>query len=155
MALDEKFGNLIAELPQKYMELISMPPFTISTIPRDCPVGGIYLFTENGKHLYAGRTKRSIKTRLQYHVSKASDCPFAWHLAREATGNKKATYKVEGSRKQLLANPEFKRVYESSKERIRNMEVRYVSEPSSIKQALLEVYVAVVSGAKYNDFDTH
>lgn len=155
MEMDEKFENLIAELPRKYMDLISMPPLTVSTIPRDCPVGGVYLFTENGKHLYAGRTKRSIKTRLQNHVSKADDCPFAWHLAREATGIKKASYKVEGSRKQLLANPEFKRAYESSKDRIRKMEVRYVSEPSPVKQALLEVYVAVVSGAKYNDFDTH
>lgn len=155
MEMDEKFENLIAELPRKYMDLISMPPLTIAIIPRDCPVGGVYLFTENGKHLYAGRTKRSIKTRLQNHVSKADDCPFAWHLAREATGIKKASYKVEGSRSQLLSKPEFKVAYESSKERIRKMEVRYVSEPSPVKQALLEVYVAVVSGAKYNDFDTH
>lgn len=155
MEMDEKFENLIAELPRKYMDLISMPPLTTAIIPRDCPVGGVYLFTENGKHLYAGRTKRSIKTRLKYHVSKARDCPFAWHLARETTGIKKASYKVEGSRSQLLVKPEFKLAYESAKDRIRKMEVRYVSEPSPVKQALLEVYVAVVTGARYNDFDTH
>jgi hypothetical protein len=35
------------------------------------------------------------------------------------------------------------------------MHVQYVHEPDPLRQALLEIYVAVVTGAKYNDFDTH
>jgi hypothetical protein len=35
------------------------------------------------------------------------------------------------------------------------MSVRYVDEPDPISQALLEIYVAVTTGARYNDFDTH
>jgi len=35
------------------------------------------------------------------------------------------------------------------------MEVRYVGESDPLKQALLEIYVAVVTKAKFNDFDTH
>ena len=38
---------------------------------------------------------------------------------------------------------------------LRKMDVRFVGESDPVKQALLEIYVAVVSGAKYNDFDTH
>lgn len=132
-----------------------MLPVTTDTIQGDCPVGGIYLFTEYGKHLYVGRTKQSIKARVKGHVGTANDCPFAWHLARESTGFTKASYKTKGSRKQLLGQPEFKQTYESAKIRIRKMEVRYVAEPDPVKQALLEIYVVVATGAKYNDFDTH
>ena len=35
------------------------------------------------------------------------------------------------------------------------MQVRYVHEPEPLQQTLLEIYVAVVTGARYNDFDTH
>jgi len=80
--MDEKFKALICDLSKKYKELMSMQPLTIDTIPPDCPTGGVYLFTENGIHLYAGRTKRRIKDRLKCHVSTADDCPFAWHLPR-------------------------------------------------------------------------
>src|SRR5712692_6742719 len=107
--MHEKFKHLIAELQAKYEELIAMPPLTVDTVPKDAPVGGVYLFSHNGKHLYAGRTKRSIRARLKDHVCPADDCPFAWHLAREATGQLKAAYKREGSRSDLLSRPEFKR----------------------------------------------
>jgi hypothetical protein len=49
----------------------------------------------------------------------------------------------------------FRKAYESAKRRIRKMQVRYVGEEDPLKQALLEIYVAVSSNAKYNDFDTH
>jgi len=153
--MDQKFKDLIDGLHRRYEDLMAMSPVTIDTTPNECPVGGVYLFSENGTHLYAGRTKRKIKKRLKGHVSTAEDCPFAWHLARETTGIKKATYKKEGSRRDLLSQPEFRQAYESAKDRIRRMEIRFVGESDPLKQALLEIYVAVVSGAKYNDFDTH
>ena len=153
--MDTSFRELISGLHEKYLELVSMQPVTIDTTPNNCPIGGVYLFTENGKHLYAGRTKREISVRLKAHVNTAKDCPFAWHLAREVMGVEKATYKKEGSRNHLLTQPQFKQVYDSAKDRIRKMEVRFVSEQDPLKQALLEIYVAVLSNAKYNDFDTH
>lgn len=153
--MDKKFKTLIEGLHKKYKSLISMAPVTVETLPDDCPVGGVYLFSENRIHLYAGRTKRKIKTRLKGHVSTAKDCPFAWHLAREKTGSTKATYKKVGSRNHLLAQSTFRKAYEDAKKRIKKMDVRFVGEPDPLKQALLEIYVAVVSGAKFNDFDTH
>jgi hypothetical protein len=35
------------------------------------------------------------------------------------------------------------------------MSVRFVEETDPIRQCLLEVYVAVVLNARYNDFDTY
>lgn len=153
--MDASFKTLLDGLHQKYEELIAMRPVTIETVPDDCPKGGVYLFSHRGKNLYAGRTKRKIKTRLKGHVSTADDCPFAWHLARRATGNTTARYTQEGSRKQLLSQTEFKQAYESAKMKIRTMDVRFVGESDPLRQALLEMYVAVVSGAEFNDFDTH
>jgi hypothetical protein len=152
--MDKEFKDLIDGLHGKYEALISMKPVTIDTAPADTPRGGVYLFTEDGQNMYAGRTKRGIKERLKYHVNVADDCPFAWRLAREKTG-KRPTYKKEGSRAELLKDPAFKAKYEKAKERIRKMQVRYVGEDDPLKQALLEIYVAVVSGALHNDFDTH
>lgn len=149
------FAGLIERLHSKLESLLSMAPVTVDTVPNDIPKGGVYLFSNAGSHLYVGRTKRSIKDRLKDHVSTADDCPFAWHLARKATNNKAASYKPEGSRKDLLRQSNFKKAYESAKQQIRKMEVRYVGEPDPLKQALLEIYVAVATEAEHNDFDTH
>ena len=66
-----------------------------------------------------------------------------------------ATYKPTGSRTDLLSNSQFRAAYEEARTRIRHMHVRYVHEPEPLQQALLEMYVAVATRAKYNDFGTH
>lgn len=131
-----------------------MRPVAARTILKDTSAGGVYLFSDGSTHLYVGRTKRPIAVRIRNHFNTALDCPFAWLLAREATG-KKATYKRDGSRKALLADPTFMAEYERAKNQIREMSVRYVHESDPTSQALLEIYVAVATGARYNDFDTH
>jgi len=152
--MNDRFRNLVEALDGRYRVLLAMQPKIAEGVPNNTPVGGIYLFSEGTNHLYVGRTKRSIAVRIRDHFSTAPDCPFAWLLAREATG-RKATYTPKGSRKALLSDPVFKAEYERAKNRIRRMEVRYLHEPDSIRQALLEIYVAIASNTRYNDFNTH
>ncbi len=149
------FADLVSRLEEKYQQLMAMEPVTVATLPKETPVGGVYLFSSEGENLYAGRTKRKLGERIKDHVSAADDCPFAWRLAREATGNLKATYKAAGSRNDLLKQPAFREAYEGAKVQIKRMQVRYVGEDDPLRQALLEIYVAVVTDAKHNDFDTH
>lgn len=152
--MDARFAEILNSLHAKYEELIAMEPVTIDTAPPG-PKGGVYLFSNNGKHLYVGRTKRKIRDRLLDHVNAtADDCPFAWRLARKATGHL-PTYKKEGSMRHLLTDPDFSAAYSEAKRQIREMEVRFVGEADALKQALLEIYVAVVTAAEHNDFDTH
>jgi hypothetical protein len=80
---------------------------------------------------------------------------FAFRLAREQTGNLKASYKPEGSRADLMRDPAFVTAFETAKARIRNMDTRFVSEPQPVRQALLEIYAAIALETPYNDFDTH
>jgi|ERR1035438_3174238 hypothetical protein len=152
--MDAAFRLLTERLDAKFRLLMKMVPVLAEDIPDDSPKGGVYLFSEYGSHLYAGRTKGKLATRIRSHFGSALDCPLAWQIARERTGHR-ATYKKEGSRKDLLARPDFRRIYDESKQRIRKMQVRYVEEADPLRQALLEIYTAVVSGAKHNDFDTH
>lgn len=71
------------------------------------------------------------------------------------TGNLQPGYTAKSSRAALAADPEFAKAFAQAKNRIRQMELRFVEETDPLRQALLEIYVAVVLATPYNDFDTH
>ena len=151
----QRFAALVDQLETKCQQLLAMPPVAAGDVPSATPHGGIYLFSEGDEHLYTGRTKGPIKVRIrQQFGSNGNAASFPWLLAREATG-RQATYKPTGSRADLLTDPKFSVAYKDARDRIRRMHVRYVHEPEPLRQALLEIYVAVVAEAKYNNFDTH
>ena len=153
--MNQRFAFLADTLDAKCETLLGMSPITAGDVPTDTPVGGVYLFSEGAAHLYAGRTKRPIRDRIRNQFGpNSSAASFPWLIAREATG-RRATYRRAGSRRELLADPQFRTQYENARARVRRMHVRYVHEPDPLRQALLEIYVAVVTGARYNDFDTH
>jgi hypothetical protein len=123
------------------------------------PSQGIYLFSEQGRHLYVGRTQRqSIRTRMRQHCipsARQNEAVFAFKLAREITGNLRASYKTTDSRISLVADPEFMKAFLAAKARVREMDLRYVEEADPLRQTLLEIYVGFVLKTPYNDFDTH
>ncbi len=151
-----RFQQIIEGLHPSYERLMTMAP-TSGTAPKD-RVNGIYLFSEGNSHLYVGRAK-DITNRYDWHCLPASDhnrASFAFKLAREATGNLRASYqKGEKSRDGLMKNPEFLTAFTEAKARVRRMDFRYVSEPNPTRQALLEAYVCIILQTPYNDFDTH
>ncbi|WP_170248988.1 GIY-YIG nuclease family protein [Methylobacterium haplocladii] len=118
---------------------------------------GIYLFSENAKSLYVGRT-RDVRKRYRQHTrvySGHNGAPFAYKLARHATGFVKATYKAgPTSRAGMLQDPTFAKAFADAIERVRRMEFRFVEELDPTRQCLLEIYVSVVCGSPYNDFNT-
>ncbi len=67
----------------------------------------------------------------------------------------KPTYATKGSRADLLKDPTFRSSFERAKNHVRGMGLRFVGENDPVRQALLEIYVAVVLGTPYNDFDNH
>ena len=107
--------------------------------------------------MYVGRT-RNLQRRVGNHCGRGArenQAGFAFKLAREATGKPKATYTTDGSRAALMADPVFAAAFKDAKQRVRRMDLRYVEEADPLRQALLEMYVAVILKAPYNDFDTH
>jgi hypothetical protein len=76
-------------------------------------------------------------------------------MARERTGRLEASYNKKDSREALQADPAFAAAFDEAKARIRKMDLRFVEEHDPLKQALLEIYVSIVLGTPYNDFNTH
>jgi len=155
--MNKKFAELMASLEPKRKALLEIKAVTRETLPKGIPSAGVYLFSEKGTHLYVGRSN-TIRKRLCRHCrpsAKHNMASFAFLLAKKECGIGKATYRKDTSRAKQLDNPKFRKAFRYAKERIRNMDVRFVEEPEPIKQALLEIYVATVLGTPFNDFSTH
>ncbi len=154
--MDSRYARYMENIHEKYEQLMAMEPVTMESSLHNTPEGGVYLFSEGASHLYVGRSKRQLNKRLRGHIRKsAKDSPLAFKLAREATGQTVTSYSGDYIREKLLSDPEFFKVYQDAKERIRRMNIRWVHEHEPTKQALLEIYVSVVLETPYNDFDTH
>ncbi|MEQ8283073.1 MAG: GIY-YIG nuclease family protein [Parvibaculum sp.] len=121
-------------------------------------IRGVYLFSENGRHLYVGRTN-NVKKRYAGHCNASSkhySSPFAFRLAREETGKLTRSYRNdENSRAALEKDTVFAAAFAEAKDRLRAMEFRWVEEIDPVRQCLLEVYCAVALETPYNDFDNH
>lgn len=155
--MQEVFATYINKLPILLTELVEMIPAQPANLPNNIPKRGIYLFTEKGIHLYIGRSN-NIKRRIQNHCRISSDhnkATFAFRIAREKTEFKKATYKTIGSRKEIEADPIFNPEFLAAKERLRNMELRFVEVEDPIVQALFEIYASVILKTPFNDFENH
>ncbi len=134
-----------------------MDAVKVCTLPREMPDRGIYLFSEGDNHLYVARTNR-LRQRLSEHCRRSSShnsAPFAFLLAREACGMKSASYKAEGSRAALEKHDLFNPAFVAAKSRVGAMDVRFVEEAHPLRQALLEMYVAISLGTPHNSFANH
>lgn len=156
--MDSKFVSHVKALKPQLKCLLAMPAITPITLPVKMFRKGVYLLSEGDNHLYVGRSN-DIKKRIGRHSLPGAThrmAAFAFRLAREATGNLKATYKKgEGSRSALMEDEKFVVAFDAAKARIRKMNLRFVEENDPVRQALLEIYVAVVLKTPYNDFDNH
>ena len=156
--MDQSFLRYAEALHPSYECLTTMQPVKIAAMPSDAPSECIYLFSENDRSLYVGRT-RKLRQRLRQHSipsAQHNQAVFAFRLAREETGRLAAAYTGEGRRATLAVDDnEFAAAFRTAKERVRAMQVRYVEEKDPLRQALLEIYVAIVLKTPYNDFNTH
>ncbi len=157
MNLHPAFIHVVESLQPSFERLIAQQSRKPISIPAGLPSAGVYLFTECERHLYVGRSN-NLRRRMQRHGSPGAthkQAAFAFRLARESTGYLKATYKTEGSRDQLVQDPLFAAAFIAAKQRIRNMDLRFVVEANPLQQAVLEMYVSVALSTPYNDFDNH
>jgi hypothetical protein len=155
--MNAKFQSLVESLEPQYLRLVEMAPVRYGALSKHLPMRAIYLFSEVNRHLYVGRTN-NLRNRLRGHCSAASNhfsAVFAFRLAREATGFMKATYRTEGSRASLSADPVFGPAFARARQRVAQMDIRFVEEVDPINQALLELYTATTLETQYNDFENH
>lgn len=152
-----RFQAATEALHGKFEALQAGRAYIYGQLPTRMAVCGVYLFSEDGRPLYIGRSNR-LRERNFLHCrpgSQQNQASFAFKMAREAIGAPKASYAKGGSRKALAATPDFQAAFAIAKERVRRMDYRFVEETDQTCQALLEAYCAIVLQTPYNDFDTH
>lgn len=156
--MDTQFLQHVASLRPKLDALLAMEPVKPSRLPKLMPKAGVYLLSEGNEYLYVGRSN-NIRGRIARHSRPGAThhmAAFAFRIARQVTGRLDASYKTgEGTRDALAREPKFARAFVEAKARVREMDLRYVEEADPVRQALLEVYVALAVKAKHNDFDNH
>ena len=154
--MKDQFKEILDQIEKKYESLVIDQPFKCGTVGKEFESkAGVYLLYENGEPLYVGRT-RNLRSRLRSHIQNShNSASFAFLLARKKTGLTKASYQTSGSRVDLLqTNEHFRKAFDEARDRIRNMDVKVIEEKNPISQALLEIYVAFMTRAKYNEFGT-
>lgn len=151
----QRFTDRLSKLTKWFVRLQSIEQIAWAKLPDTLPEKGIYVFYENDQAQYVGRTDR-MRQRLQEHVRPSSNhltATFAFIIAkREATS---AGIDTTINRNALCENPQFKDLFAQSKERVRNMSIRYVEIEHPVDQYLFEVYAADVLDTPYNEFENH
>ena len=142
-------------MPELLQNLESKPPRTKENLV-DIPERGVYVFYENDKALYVGRSNR-LKARLREHCRESSthnSATFAFNLAKEKMRlGQGMTVRV--TRKELQKAPGFERAFYEARKRVSEMKIRVVQIDDQVTQALFEIYAALALEAPYNDFSNH
>ena len=153
--MDREFNNLVQQLPELLRRLSDSPLKSQSNLS-NIPSKGIYVFYENGKPIYVGRTDH-MKTRLQEHSrpsSKHNSATFAFNIAmKEAI---KKGIDTKRYRNVLEQDQDFAPLFSKAKERVSKMGIRVVGIDDPIVQTLFEVYAVIaLKTQEYNYFETH
>jgi predicted GIY-YIG superfamily endonuclease len=114
----------------------------------------IYLFSEGEMLLYVGQT-RGLNRRLGEHTrpsSRQNQASFAFLIAVEQA--ERAGIALSGSRDDQ--ERELGDRFTAAKQRVAEMDVRFVEMDDPIERTVFEMYAALHLGTeRYNSFETH
>ncbi len=151
----DKFTKAVKNVLKKCDELLKTKSYTLRSLPKKIPSAGVYVFSKNDRVLYVGRTN-NLRQRLQFHTrNNHNQATFAFLLARHRTKRTEASYQTTGSRNDLLRQPDFRAAFDKARMEILAMDVQFIEEKDSNRQALLEICTAMRARAKYSNFDNH
>ena len=150
--MNPNFKKIIEKLPKLHDKLMKNSLIKWGDF-KNLPKAGIYVFFENDKPMYIGRTRNFLR-RSKEHGNKNSghnSAPFAFNLAKNNFAKNNSL-----TRKELEGDPDFMKKFDCAKARVRNMSYRIVEVTNPIIQTIFEVYCVLELGTqKYNNFDTH
>lgn len=152
--MNEQFVRHAERMPSLYKQLMQSDELPLVPQASWKKLGAIYVFFHNGKAEHVGRT-RNLQTRIRGHLAASHySASFAFKKTRSIM-NAKATYKPEGSRAKLFADPDFRAAFDAERLRLKGMTMRYLAVTSPVDQYLLELYAAMEMGLPLDEFDTH
>jgi hypothetical protein len=150
------FKDLIDQLDPTLQKLVNSEPYDITRLPKSPRIPGVYVFYDESIPVYVGRT-RNLKARMKSHfnLTNPNMASFAFLIACSTYGRIKASYKKEGSRKDLRANPDFNKHFISANNKLKTMIIRFIEIDDPKMQHLFEIYATMTLNTSYNNFDTY
>jgi hypothetical protein len=148
------FEDVIKQMPVLFQQLASMEAVDRTQV-RKLPGKGVYVFYEDSKPIYVGRSK-TIPDRILSHSRPSSghnSATFAFLLAKEEAERLK--YDTNRTRSVLEQDQAFKQIYLEQKARVSRMKIKAVGIDSPEVEAIFEIYVSKKLNTKYNDWITH
>ena len=152
--MNERFKKLTDGMPLRLQSLLEQPLIAIDDIGiTQVPQKGVYVFFEDNKPIYVGRSNR-LKKRLKEHSQRSSDhysATLAFRIAKQNT----STLQKKQTNEQLMKNRDFVEEFEAAKDRIARTKIRFIEIEDQIEQAMFEIYAHLALGTELNDFSTH
>ena len=167
--VEDAFEAVIAKMPEYLQELKNCDIITKDSRGRFSPSfpadKGIYVFYEDEKPMYVGRSDR-LKQRLSQHGLPSSghnSASFAFNIARLDYLNEKNRAETDDAkdvirqmdRNELANDSEFKGLFSKARQRVRDMGIRVVEIQDAIEQTIFEVYAHMKLGTSFNSFENH
>jgi hypothetical protein len=151
--MDPKFYSVVERLPPLLEELQDS---SVKSRLENFPTRGVYIFYENERPIYVGRSNR-MKSRILEHSRPSSghfSATFAFKMAMKAA--EKIGIDMTRTRAELLADAQFEPLFLEAIERVSKMSVRAIEIDDQVIQTLFEVYaILALDTIEYNDFHTH
>jgi predicted GIY-YIG superfamily endonuclease len=144
------------KMPSLLHSLLEQPLVTIDDIGiTEVPQNGVYVFFEDDKPIYVGRSNR-LKKRLKEHSQSSShySATLAFRIAKKSA----SVIQIRGGKQtnqQLMENSDFVKKFKAAKERISRVRIRYIPIEDQIEQAIFEIYAHLELDTELNDFNTH
>lgn len=151
------FGDAIKDLDNSFRRLVASGPIRFENLQIELPTSVVYLFSDVDQHFYVGRSNK-FRQRLRNHCgegSQANQASLAFRMACEEMKHVRTKYRPGSSAADALRDiPGLAETFSRMKQRLRATTVCYVEERDQVRQALLEMYVALALDLKH-DFGTH
>jgi len=155
--MNERFKKLADRMPLRLQSLLEQPLISIDDIGiTQVPQKGVYVFFEDNKPIYVGRSNR-LKKRIKEHSQISSDHYSATLAFRIAKQNTSTLQKKERklTNQQLMSNSDFVEKFKAAKDRIARTKARFIEIEDQIEQAMFEIYASLALKTELNDFSTH
>jgi len=154
--MNERFKELADRMPLLLQSLLEQPLTAIDDIGiTQVPQKGIYVFFEDNKPIYVGRSNR-LKKRLKEHSQGSShySATLAFRIAKQNTSTQQKKERKQ-TNEQLMKNSDFVEEFEATKGRIARAKIRFIEIEDQTEQAMFEIYASMALGTEFNDFSTH
>ena len=154
--IPERFAAAIVRMEPLMERLTASDPIRVDRDGlRGVPRQGVYVFFENDRPLYVGRSN-NLQQRIRQHGAAGSgrysvmSATFAFKLLLEEIGEQS-----DLTRKQI--QDLYPQEYRRQRDRVRRMEVRVVEITDQVEQTIFEIYAVLELGTvpRYNTFETY